>query len=241
LLRKIERAIDESWPAFSEGFREIITKLGGDEIVSAAETGLLRIHRFEAPIGRSILDSETGSVVNEYVSVVGETVSNKSTYPLFDEQTNQIISLGIKASVIPVSDFGVFRGREVGLAADLFKRLPLFPHATVNEVLDIRRELAVALLGFRSAMLKFSKDIKDASWDDDFGLSAEIVFRPEVAPAILNIEQEVKGNRFMMELTDRLAPFVTGVSVLAVSMSNLPPPALAALAIGGATVAATAI
>lgn len=240
-LRKFERAMDEMWPALSSGLREVVTKLGGKEIVSAAESGLLGIHRFKTPIGHSILDSETGSVIEEYVSVIGGTVSDKSTYPLFDEQTNTIIGSGIKAGLIPVSNFGIARSREVGLAADLFKRLPLFSQASVNEILDIRRELESALVGFRSAMLKFSKDIKDASWDDDFGLSAEVVFRQEVAPAILNIEGEVKGNRFMMELTERLAPFVTGASVLAVSMSNLPPPAVAALAIGGATVAATAI
>jgi hypothetical protein len=242
LVRKFERGINETWPAFSKGFREVVTNLGGDEILEAAESGLLNIHRFEAPIGRSVLDSEKGSIVDQYVSVVGATISDKSTYPLFDEQTNSIISSGIRAGLIPVSQTGIARGQEVGLAADLFSRLPLFPHASVKEILDIRRELAKALLGFRSAMLKFSKEIKNASWDDDFSRAAETVFRQEVAPAILEIEAAVESNRFMIELAQRIVP-ASGValSALALSMSNLPHAALAALSIGVTATSAAVI
>lgn len=237
-LRLFERALSESWPIISEGLREAITKLGGDEVVSAAESGFLDIHKFRAPIERVIVDAERRSFVLEYVSVLAGTISGKSTYPLFDEESNSIISAGIKAGIIPVSDLGIARGKEVGLAADLFKRLPLFPRASVNEILDIRRELDGPLRQFRSAMLRFSGNIKNASWDEEFDQSAELVFRQEVAPAILNIEAEVKSNRFMMELTERLVPVgAAGVSVLAVAMSNLPSSALAALALGGATVA----
>jgi hypothetical protein len=240
LLHKFERGMDEAWPALSDSFREIVTKSGGEEIVSAAESGLLSIHRFEAPSGRSVLHSET--IIDQYVSVVGATISDKSTYPLFDEQTNSIISSGIRAGLIPVSEFGIVRGREVGLAADLFKRLPLFPHASVKEIMDIRRELATALLSFRSAMLKFSREIKNASWDDDFGLAAENVFRQEVAPAIVEIDEAVKSNRFMMELAQRIVPAgAVALSALAVSMSNLPHAALAALAIGSSAGSATVI
>lgn len=241
-LGRFERALDEAWPALSDGLTEVVTRLGGDEIISAAESGLLCIHRFEAPIGSSLLDRETGSVVDEYVSVVGGTVSDKSTYPLFDEQTNSIISSGIKAGFIQVSDFGIARGREVGLAADLFRRLPLFPRASVKEILDIRRELATVLLRFRSAMLGFSKEIKDASWDEEFGLAAETVFRKEVAPAILDIEEAVKSNRFVAELSQRLVPLGgVALSALAISMSNLPHAALAALATGASVGSATVI
>jgi len=234
--------MEESWPIISNGLQEAITKLGGEEILSAAKSGFLDIHKFRAPIERIVVESERRSFVAEYVSVLAETVSGKSTYPLFDEESGSIISAGVSAGVIPVSELGIARGKEVALAADLFKRLPLFPRATVNEILDIRTELEISLRQFRSAMLRFSASIKNASWDDDFDQSAELVFRREVAPAVLNIEEEVKSNRFMMELTQKLVPVGTaGVSVLAVAMSNLPPSAIAALSLAGATVAAATV
>jgi hypothetical protein len=239
-LRKFEKALEEIWPKLSDDFRGAVSKLGGDEIVSAAESGLVNIHRFEVPKGQSLLDSDT--VIDEYVSVVGATISDRSTYPLFDEQTNSIISSGINEGFIPVSEFGIARGQEIGLAADLFQRLPLFPEASVNEILDIREELSSALLGFRSAMLKFSREIKHASWDNDFSLAAESIFRQELAPAILNIEEEIRSNRFLMELAQRLVPAAgVGLSALAVSMSNLPNAALAALAMGATAGTATII
>ena len=241
-LRGVERAIVETWPALAEGLRGAITHLGGADILVAVESGLLNIHKFEAPLKRIIDEGERRSFVEEFVSVVGETVSDRSTFPLFDEEMGSLISLGIKAGRIPVSEIGIAHGKEVGLAADIFKRLPLFPRASVKEVLDIRRELEGPLLGFRSAMIKFSKEIKDASWDDDFNESAQRVFRQEVAPAVLTIEQEVNSNRFMMELTERLNIVgAAGFSILAVSMSNLPPTAVAALALGATVATATMV
>lgn len=241
-LRLFEKALKETRPSFSAGLREAIAKLGGDEILLASKSGFLEIHQFESPLQRIVLDSERRPFAEEYVSVVGESISNKSTYPLFDEETSSIIGSGIRAGLIPVSKFGIAHGKEVGLAADLFKRLPLFARASVKEILDIRRELESPLVRFRAAMLKFSRDIKNASWDDEFSLAAETVFRQEVAPAILDLEEAVRSNRLLTELTQRLVPAgAVALSALAVSMSNLPHAALAALAIGSTVGSATLI
>jgi hypothetical protein len=147
-LRKFERALDETWPVLSDGIRDLITKLGADELITASESGFLDIHRFDAPIERLVMDDQRRGFVEEYVSVVGASVSDKLTYPLFDEETSSIISAGIVAGLIPVSDLGITRGKEVGLAADLFKRLPLFPHASVKEILDIRGGIRERLVTF---------------------------------------------------------------------------------------------
>jgi len=150
--------------------------------------------------------------------------------------------LGIAAGLIPVSDFGISRGQEVALAADLFRRLPLFPSATVMEILDIRRELETQLVRFRSAILKFSGDIKNAGWDEDFGEDAERVFRQNVAPAIVDLEDAVESNSFLIEIANRIVPAgAVAASALALSISNLPNAALAALGIGGVVGTATIV
>jgi hypothetical protein len=93
----------------------------------------------------------------EYVGVIANSVSDASTYPLFDELMSRLIGSGIRAGFFTVSESGTIRGKEAGLAAELFKRLPLFEEASIDEILDIRRELERPLVRFRSAMIGFSK------------------------------------------------------------------------------------
>jgi flagellar capping protein FliD len=123
----------------------------------------------------------------------------------------------------------------------------LFERATVNEILDIRRELEKPLWNFRSAMVKFSQQIQSASWDKDFTYDADRVFRSEVTPAVLALEDEKKSSSFLNKLTAKVAEksiqvgsAVTAsaaVTALAVRMLNLPLADVAALAAGPAIVA----
>jgi hypothetical protein len=236
LLRQFEAALAEGWADAMEYANTFVREAGGDGIVRAVDSGLLEVHTFESTLRRVVQPEEHRNYVLEYVGVVSETVSNAHTYPLFDEDTSQIISAGITAGLIPVTDSAIARGKETGLAADVLARLPLFDLATVKEVLDIRRELERPLKRFRSAMINFSESIKTASWDENFPSDADQVFRREVEPAVLNIEEEVQSNKFIAELVRKAVDkpiILAGGSALALAVTTLQLPALAALAVGG--------
>jgi hypothetical protein len=180
-------------------------------------------------------DSESRRLAKEYVEAVSATVTDASTYPLFDEVTGDLIRDSIREGLIPVSDNAVVRSKETGLAADLLKRLPLFDEASIEEILDIRRELQRPLVRFRGAMISFSEGIKNAAWDENFSFDAERVFNKDVAPVILDIEDEVKANPYLIELARNWinkSLLVAGGSALAVTLSNLSLPSIAALSIG---------
>lgn len=118
----------------------------------------------------------------------------------------------------------------------MLARLPLFERATVREIIDIRNELERPLKRFRSAMIKFSSGVKSASWDEDFVSDADQVFRREVEPAVLDIEEEIRANSFVAELTRKAVDaqaVLTGGSASALAVTTLGLPAIAALAVGG--------
>jgi hypothetical protein len=91
----------------------------------------------------------------------------------------------------------VARGKYVGLAADLLQRLPLFEQATIEEVVDIRKELAQPLRHFRAAIRGYSETVRYAAWDRDFGTEAEQLFHQNVAPAVQEIEEAVRAQRYL--------------------------------------------
>jgi hypothetical protein len=90
------------------------------------------------------------------------------------------------------------------LAGDLLRRLPLFERATISEVLDIRRDLRVPLLGFRTAVRDFAREVRSAAWREGFSEEAEALFREKVEPEVEKIEHAVKENSSYAELGRRV-------------------------------------
>jgi hypothetical protein len=236
LLQKFDTALTESWPEAAAFAINAVQELGGDGIMRAVESGLLDVHTFDDTLHRTLHAEEHRAFVLEYVKVVGESVSDVHTYPLFDEDTSEIIRESIKAGLIPISEAAVSRAKESGLASDVLARLPLFERATVREVLDIRNELERPLKRFRSAMIKFSSGIKTASWDKDFISDADQVFRREVDPVVQDIEENIRSNSFVAEFARKsvdMQAVLTGGSALGLAVTTLGLPGIAALAVGG--------
>lgn len=235
LLQNFEAALTESWGEAAEFAKNAVRDAGGDGVLRAVESGLLEVHTFDDTLRRATHEEEHRGFVIEYVRVVSESVSDVQTYPLFDEDTSEVIRAGIEAGVIPVSDAAVARAKESALASDLLARLPLFEQATVREILDIREELTRPLTRFRSAMIEFSSGIKSASWDSDFISDADQIFRREIEPTILDIEDEIRSNNFIAELARKAVDVpvvVSGGSALALAITTLGLSSIAALAIG---------
>lgn len=225
-----------------------VSEFGADGVFDAVDSGLLDIHTFESLFDRVTQASFSVETLHvDYVTAVSHAIGDTQTYPLFDEATGDIITSGIERGNITVPKTEISRSKEVALAADLLARLPLFERATVKEILDIRRELQKPLRNFRSAMIKFSNRIESASWDKNFAQDADQVFRSEVAPAVMALEDQEKSSSFLNKLTAKVAEksiqvggavsASAAISALAVRMLNLPLADVAALAAGPAIAA----
>jgi hypothetical protein len=208
----------------------LLREAGMDSLIHAVETGLLELHTFRAGDTWA-----TESMVSEFVEVLSAAISNGSTYPLFDDQTGNLVKLGVRGGQIAVSEAGVSRGKHCGLAARLLERLPLFDEASISEILDIRRELEIPLIRFRSKMIEFSGKIKTAAWDEDFSFEAEQVFQRDIEPTILDIEEAVRSNKYLVTLTRKLydkSLTITGGSALALLMSKTSIPDIVSQSLG---------
>ena len=97
------------------------------------------------------------------------------------------------------------RGKQSQLAASLFERLPNFDLANMSEILDIRRELQAPLVRFRASIVSISADIEAAPWTRDFWHDVEQVFRKQVEPALLDIEEAIRSNGYLRALVSRFA------------------------------------
>ena len=83
-------------------------------------------------------------------------------------------------------------------ASALMGRLPTFPLATVDEVLDIRKDLAPSLTRFRGAMVTIAKGFASSAWESDFEDEVHDAWVETVAPAIEQIGASVQQNHSLL-------------------------------------------
>lgn len=219
--------LDVGLEQYYQDVRGMASKLavdsGGEELLRAVSSGKLDLYVFgmeKTPDNKKYNDE----MATEFVELLGKAITDGGSYPLFDDWTGNFIRMGVEEGMIAVSEPALARGRQIGLAAHLLDRLPLFDLATIDEILDIRKELNKPLVRFRQTVIGFSEKIKPASWDRDFPLDADIVFYRDIEPAVLEIEEEVKANRYLSSLTRKFVDkplVVPGGSALAVMMSSL--------------------
>jgi hypothetical protein len=176
----------------------------------------------------------------EYIDGIASAVSDKTTYPLFDDKTSNLIKAGISAKAIKVTDNIGSKSKQITLAAHLLDKLPSFEHIPIDEIISIRNELNGPLIRFRSAMIKFSEDIDSASWDSDFANDADMVFHRDVAPTVLDIEESIKSNNLIIQLlrsiSDKQLTVVasSGMGLVLSSLSHLPDAIANSLGLGAA-------
>jgi hypothetical protein len=225
----MQRQFTNEWRHVRNFALELAHTSGFQDIERAIDAGVVDLHTFEtansqqqavdfiadcvASASHSPLLAERhpkmevrdNLILQEFVQGMISTVSDGASLPLFDEQTSSLINAGVKEGKIIPSRTVTAGAKHSALAADLLDRIPHFEDASVDQVLEIRNELDRHLVRFRSALIKFSETIKTAAWEKDFPADADNVFRRDVAPAILDIEDATKSNKLLATIVRGLA------------------------------------
>jgi hypothetical protein len=82
-----------------------------------------------------------------------------------------------------------------GFVDNQIQRLPSFEQATIDEILDIRKELDRHIIPFRKKMLEYSNEMNTLPWDADFEAECQLLFDGKIAPAIWEIDEAVRDNK----------------------------------------------
>lgn len=232
ICQKIEQGLEQIWNQVRSEALEKEEYKNMCELEKAVKIGLVEITKFKS------VKKENDDIINQYLNNITEAVTHGHTFPMFDDDTSDLFSYALKEGVVNVSDIATKRSRSIGLAAYLLEKLPVFETATIQEILDIRKELEKPIVHFRAGMINFSEAISSAPWDNDFSAEAEIILHQKVRPAVLEIEESVRTNSFMREFARNILdkplgiPAGTGIALLISNSSSLPDILTQSLGIG---------
>ena len=210
---QLQAVAEEGWQELTREVEELFESYNARGLREAVRSGLVELHSFAYTDVEGLLtmaadmvpvDVAVDDVVHEYVEQASIAVEG-SGYPLFDDAVGQLVNEAVLEGFIVPSSAAVHRSRHGGLSGDLISRLPLFEEASVEEVLDVRRELEPYLRKFRRAVSDFSGQVASAGWEPDFAEEADVLFREKVEPEVETIEQAVQENRSLKEMAWRTA------------------------------------
>ena len=193
-VKKIQ--IKSQLKSYSQDFSKLMFSFIGnenaDDLDSLIRHGQVKIESFNNSI------ADVDRCVLEYYNKL--KVALKSSYPLFDEQSNDLMKAALESNIINVSPTDKRKITHAGLADNYIQRLPSFSEATIDELIDIKSELSQPLIRFRSKMLCYSDSLQSMPWDNDFEKECDLLYDKEVAPALLEIEECTKDNSFIKNL-----------------------------------------
>lgn len=185
VLNKFTRDIDQK-------FHDMLGQDVCDDISLLVRSNRVSLDTFESSF------DDIDNYVMEYFEKLKNSISN--SYPLFDEQSNNLMGTAIREGIINISDVDKFKVGYAGFTDRLLLKLPSFEFAEVDEILDIRKELEIPLLKFRSKTIEYTESIQTLPWDKDFEEECYILYCREIVPSILEIEEMIEDNNILKNL-----------------------------------------
>lgn len=166
------------------------------EINLLLKSGKLVLQPFEHNL------ADVNGCISEYFGFLTKSV--KHSIPLFDEASNDLMRAAMNSKIISLSESEKRKITHAGLSDNLIQRLPSFDTASVNEIIDIRKDLDGSLVRFRSKVLSYAESIQSLPWDDDFEYECSMLYHKDVAPAVQEIDELSRENSFIKNLTGKV-------------------------------------
>lgn len=219
LLLAFRSKIDREWPGLIETVQQLRDDAGADALRSAIDRGLLTVH----PYMDHDAEFSPDAVMYAMVERIAEILRDSGQYPLFDDRTGHLVRAGIQEGIFAPTGSSRVRGKQIKAAAGFLERLPSLPAASIDEVIDVRQELANPLVNFRSIVTKLAAGIDADATSSGFPREIEDLWYAHAEPALQAIRETIEDNSYLRQLRDRTIQdgHTIGVGGLSLALSQV--------------------
>ncbi|WP_229568586.1 hypothetical protein [Rhodococcus sp. RDE2] len=186
ILYLLEQAGDMDSRAVYEG-----SGLGELEVL--LERGLMSL----APDGFDLGDG-VDAHPKVYTAALRALLTDHSVHPLFDTTMSERVSALVESGRIRPSPLVVKHAGVAAAGTGLIQRLPVFPYAALDDVLDARDQLREPLSSYRKGMAEYAKKLGASPFDND-RLRAEIddLWHDEVEIHLRNLYESLSATKLV--------------------------------------------
>lgn len=214
---KLQQALAPAKTQLVDVVSELSSRSALDQLAAARAAGLVEIDSMDpgnavnllawcviaaklAERGRQQSSGYVSQMMETFMAKLSTHLSSGREYLIFDEAIAGLVDAAIREGLLKPAKGPAGRSAQAMAASALMDRLPTFPGATVDEVVDIRSELSVPLTQFRGAMASVAKDFTSEAWERGFEDEVQDAWVGTVHPALESIEAAVQDNRSLLAI-----------------------------------------
>lgn len=182
---QIKKSLGECKGALKSCLENLLDQPESKTIQALVERGIISVFDYE--FDGLNMDELTGGY---FANLVG-TMKHGLSYPLFDKMSADLVGSLISDKSVDISRTDKEVLRHAGIAVEILSTLPTLEGASVDEIIDFKRDLKTPLTSFRRAIYGFSEKIESLPWDDDFQYDCLKIYYSDVLPQINEINELV--------------------------------------------------
>ncbi|WP_156409861.1 hypothetical protein [Nocardioides sp. Soil796] len=208
-LRELREAATEHGHRMQQDMANVLDEQGATELVTAIKSGAIKVAELgvspTSTLRPTDLDPTDGGDVQiwNWIDALVTRLTDKKTRLLFDKQAGGLIQSMLEEGLIASNPQGLRLAAQAALGAGFAERLPAFPTAKMDELLDMRRELALPLARYRGAVSRFSKEMPQVV-GEDLDFEVEQLWIETVKPVLLGLEDELADHGLVREIARSL-------------------------------------
>lgn len=155
----------------------------------AIEIGKLINKKIISVFDYESIDFNVDELAGGYFGNLMRVMQNNTAYPLFDKTSNDMIMSFSKSKLLDLGNINQEVLVHAGLATNILMTLPTLEKASVDEILDFKKEMRGPLVNFRKAIYEFAETVGSRPWDQDFQYDCLKIYGKEVAPKVEELNE----------------------------------------------------
>jgi hypothetical protein len=196
--------IDEFEAMLREGSREmrsvsdrLMRDSGANELVRAIDEGILSISSAGLEAG-----GDTDATFDAWRGHLEALLRDRTVRLVFDESIGALVSAMVREGVVELADLTRTHAKEGAAGAGFVARLPAFPVAPLDELIDLRADLVDPLTRYRAAATRIGQALPELeSGDTEYVL--DDLWRTEIGPALVDIREGFVQHGLVKEVAAR--------------------------------------
>ena len=194
-METVEKQIREQ---LANSMEEFFSAYGSQEIKNLIDRNIIPVYDYK------FKKFDSNELTGGYFANLMNAMYTKAAYPLFDKQSSDIIDSVVKINLLDIGRLDNKVLRHAGIASEILMTLPTLESASVDELLDLKKENQVPLTNFRKAIYDFSNQIGSLPWDKDFQYDCLQLYNTEVVPKIQEINEVMTQTSVLKNLGSRI-------------------------------------
>ena len=178
---KMKQVMKQAQEEISNGLSGMLNTEGSQALKSLIDRNIISVYEYGYD------DFAVEELIGGYFGNLINAAKDQTAYPLFDKASEDVIRSTVDSHILDIGRLNPEVIRHAGVASNILMTLPTLEGASVDEILDFKKENEKSLVLFRKAIYDFSGKINSLPWDENFQYDCVKLYNTEVLPRVEEI------------------------------------------------------